>query len=179
MQHQKRTPLWLSLSLAFFALSVGQSALAQAAAATGAAKASTEEDELDAVIVTGSRIKRAGYDTLEPAVTIGEEYIKSRAITNVADAINELPGFGTAVTPEGGQASFGTGVNFVNRFGLGSNRTLTLVNGRRVVTSNPLTIFAGAAPGNQVDLNGIPTQLIDRVENLAVGGAPTTRSPVW
>lgn len=77
------------------------------------------------------------------------------------------------VTPEAGQASFGTGVNFVSRFGLGSNRTLTLVNGRRVVTSNPLTIFGGAAPGNQVDLNGIPTQLIDRVENLAVGGAPT------
>jgi outer membrane cobalamin receptor len=173
MQLQKRTTLWLSLSLAFFAISAGQSAFAQDTKKVDSASTAADAEELDAVIVTGSRIKRAGYDTLEPAVTIGEEYIKSRAITNIADAINELPGFGTAVTPEGGQASFGTGVNFVNRFGLGSNRTLTLVNGRRSVTANPLTIFAGAAPGNQVDLNGIPTQLIDRVENLAVGGAPT------
>ncbi len=171
MHTKNRTPLWLSISLAFFALSAGESALAQTSNKADDAAASAEE--LDEVVVTGSRIKRAGYDTLEPAVTLGEEYIKSRAITNVADAINELPGFGTAVTPEGGQSSFGAGLNFVNRFGLGSNRTLTLVNGRRVVTSNPLTIFAGADPGNQVDLNGIPTQLIERVDSVAIGGAPT------
>lgn len=132
-----------------------------------------EVEELDVVSVTGSRIKRAGYDTLEPAITIGEEYIKERVITNVADAVNELPGFGAGVTPEGGQNAFGANVNFVNRFGLGSARTLTLINGRRVVTSNPLSQFTNAAPGSQVDLNGIPTQLIDRVENLAIGGAPT------
>ena len=173
MQLQKRTPLWLSLSLAFFALSAGQSALAQDTAIADDAKVGTEEEELDAVVVTGSRIRRAGFDTLEPAITIGEEYIKSRAITNVADAINEIPGFGAGVTPEGGQNAFGANVNFVNRFGLGTNRTLTLVNGRRFVSSNPLTQFSNAAPGNQVDLNAIPTQLVDRIENLAIGGAPT------
>ena len=110
MQLQKRTPLWLSLSLAFFALSAGQSALAQDTAIADDAKVGTEEEELDAVVVTGSRIRRAGFDTLEPAITIGEEYIKSRAITNVADAINEIPGFGAGVTPEGGQNAFGANV---------------------------------------------------------------------
>lgn len=147
-----------------------------ASAQTSEAKSDPNADdveELDVVSVTGSRIKRAGYDTLEPAITIGEEYIKERVITNVADAVNELPGFGAGVTPEGGQNAFGANVNFVNRFGLGSARTLTLINGRRVVTSNPLSQFTNAAPGSQVDLNGIPTQLIDRVENLAIGGAPT------
>jgi outer membrane receptor protein involved in Fe transport len=125
------------------------------------------------VVVTGSRIVRAGYDTLEPASVIDAEYIEDRGLTNVADALNESPGFGTGVTPEGGQSSFGPGLNFVNRFGLGSNRTLTLINGRRFVSSNAPSIFGPAAPGSQVDLNFIPTVLLDSVENLAVGGAPT------
>lgn len=165
------------------AMLASQNLWAEAAAAADAQEeaddSSTDEstagepEELDTVTVTGSRIKRAGYDTLEPAITVSREYVERRGLTNIADALNEIPGFGTGVTPEGGQASFGAGVNFVNRFGLGSNRTLTLVNGRRFVSSNPVTIFGPAAPGLQVDLNAIPTQLIERVDNLTVGGAPT------
>jgi outer membrane receptor protein involved in Fe transport len=132
----------------------------------------TEEQELETITVTGSRIKRAGLDTLEPATSIGREDISRRGNTNVADSLNELPGFGAGITPEGGQAGFGAAVNFVNRFGLGSARTLTTVNGRRFVSSNPVTIFGSGPPGLQVDLNAIPTQLIERVDNLTVGGAP-------
>ena len=133
-----------------------------------------EEDKtLQEVVVTGSRIVRAGYDTLEPASVITSDYIQSRGLTNIADALNESPGFGTATTPEGGQSTFGPGLNFVNRFNLGSNRTLTLINGRRFVSSNAPSIFGPAAPGNQVDLNFIPTVLVDHIDNLAVGGAPT------
>ena len=132
----------------------------------------SERDQTE-IVVTGSRIPRAGFDTLEPAAVISSQYIESRGLTNIADALNETPGFGTGVTPEGNQSSFGPGVSFVNRFGLGSNRTLTLVNGRRVVSSNPANIFGPAASGNQVDLNFVPTVLIDSIDNLAVGGAPT------
>ena len=132
-----------------------------------------EDKVMTEVVVTGSRIVRAGYDTLEPASVISGEYIRSRGLTNIADALNESPGFGTGVTPEGGQSTFGPGVSFVNRFNLGSNRTLTLVNGRRIVTSNAPNIFGPAAPGNQVDLNFIPTLLVDSIDNLTVGGAPT------
>lgn len=128
---------------------------------------------LDAIQVTGSRIFRAGFDTLEPATVVTRERIEQRGITNIADALNELPGFGTGITPEGNQSGFGVGVNFVNRFGLGSNRTLALINGRRVVTSSPGTIFGPAAPGVQVDLNAVPAQLVERIENVAIGGAPT------
>ncbi len=166
-----RQPLWLALAAAMLTLPSAQVFAQDDDEAKAAVK--EEAEELDAVVVTGSRIRRAGFDTLEPAVTVGEEYIKTRALTNVADALNEIPGFGAGVTPEGGQNAFGANVNFVNRFGLGTARTLTLVNGRRFVTSNPLTQFTGAAPGGQVDLNAVPSQLIDRVENLAVGGAPT------
>ncbi len=134
---------------------------------------STEAVDLDTVVVTGSRIRRTGFDTLEPATVVTREYIDERGITNVADALNEIPGFGVGVTPEGGQSSFGVGVNFANRFGLGTNRTLTLVNGRRFVSSNAPSLFGPAAPGIQVDLNAIPTAMVERVENLAIGGAPT------
>lgn len=132
-----------------------------------------ENRAMTEVVVTGSRIVRAGYDTLEPATVVTGDYIESRGLTNIADALNETPGFGTGVTPEGGQSSFGPGLNFVNRFGLGSNRTLTLINGRRFVSSNAPSIFGPAAPGSQVDLNFIPTVLVDSIDNLAVGGAPT------
>ncbi len=160
--------------------------VAAVGAVTQAAPQDTDEDDegapeksaertrqLETIVVTGSRIPRAGFDTLEPAIVVDAEYVRNRGLTNVADALNEIPGFGVGVTPEGGQASFGVAVNFVNRFGLGTNRTLTLINGRRVVSSNPTTIFGPAGPGSQVDLNIVPSQLIDRVENIAIGGAPT------
>src|SRR5688572_24853788 len=126
---------------------------------------------LTEVLVTGTRIVQQG-DSLEPDMAISGAYIADRGLTNVADALNESPGFGTGVTPEGNQSTYGAGVSFVNRFGLGTNRTLTLVNGRRVVTSNPANIFGPAASGTQVDLNFIPSILVERIDNLAVGGAP-------
>lgn len=124
------------------------------------------------IIVTGTRIRRQNFENPEPTVTLEEEYVEDRNLTNVADALNELPAFRGSTTPNAGQAVFGQGVNFVNNFGLGSNRTLTLVNGRRHVTSNAPTIFGAATPGVQVDLNVVPTILIDRVDTVSVGGAP-------
>lgn len=99
-------------------------------------------------------------------------YLDDRALTNLADALNELPGYRGSVTPAGSQNTFGQGVNFVGLYGLGTQRTLTLVDGRRVVSSNLPSPFVNAAPGTQVDLNAIPAILIDRVERVAVGGAP-------
>ena len=87
------------------------------------------------IIVTGSRIRLPNLVSKEPTVTVTSAYIEDRGLTNVADALNEIPGFRGSVTPNGGQATFGQGVNFINTYGLGSNRTLTLLNGRRVVSS--------------------------------------------
>lgn len=141
----------------------------EAAEAANSAKAAT----LDKVVVTGSRIQRAGFDTLEPATVITREAIEVRGFTNLADALNEGPTFGVGATPEAGQSSFGVGVNFANQFGLGTARTLTLINGRRVVSSNTPTIFGPAGPGLQVDLNVVPVKWVERIENVAIGGAPT------
>lgn len=127
----------------------------------------------DSIVVTGSRIRLPkAAESREPIVVLDEEYIEQRNLTNVADALNELPIYSGSVTPAGSQGSFGQGVNFLNTFGLGSNRNLTLINGRRFVNSNPPTVFNNASAGTQVDLNVVPTILVDRVETVAVGGAP-------
>ncbi len=124
------------------------------------------------ITVTGSRIRVPSAESREPIVVVDEDYIEERNLTNVADALNELPIYRGSVTPAGAQGTFGQGVNFINTFGLGSNRNLTLINGRRFVTSNPPTVFNNSGAGTQVDLNVIPTVLVDRVETIAVGGAP-------
>jgi len=129
--------------------------------------------ELDRVTVTGSRIPRAGFDTLEPAQVIGREFIEQRNTTNIAEDLFDTPSFGASASYYGNQDTYGAGVSFASRFGLGSNRMLTLVNGRRFVTSNPPTNFGPASEGTQVDLNDIPTNMIERVENIGIGGAPS------
>lgn len=154
-------------------------ALAQEVAPVGTAVADPVEQEADDVqggeiIVTGSRIPRPNLDTGQPTLVLGSDLVEQRGYTNVGDALNDLPSFGVPGSSRvGGQAgSFGSGQNFVNFFGLGDQRTLTVVNGRRFVSSNTASIFGPTGSGSQVDFNVIPTLLLDRVETIAVGGAP-------
>lgn len=131
----------------------------------------------DEIVVTGSRIPRANFDTPHPAVVVGGEQIEQRGYTNLADALEELPAFGVPGSSPVGAANqageFGSGQNYVNFFGLGDQRTLTVVNGRRFVSTNTASIFGPTGTnGSQVDFNIFPTLLIDRVETIAVGGAP-------
>lgn len=139
------------------------------------APATAGAPEAGTIIVTGSRIPKPNYDTIQPAVVLSSQAIEQRGFVNAADALNELPQFGVpGSSPVGGAqgGAFGTGQSFVNFLGLGSQRTLVLVNGRRFISSNTASIFGAAAPGEQVDLAQINTKLIDRIETIAVGGAP-------
>ncbi len=129
------------------------------------------EDE-GAITVTGSRIRLPNLESTEPTVTITDEFIDQRNFINVADALNDLPIIRGSVTPNGGESAFGQGVNFINIFGLGTNRSLTLLNGRRVVSSNTPTLFGPGAPGLQVDLNVIPAALVKQVDIASTAGAP-------
>lgn len=129
----------------------------------------------DTIVVTGSRIKRPNFETLQPAVVIDSELIESRGFETLGQAINEQPTFGVPGSSPVGAAqagSFGSGQSFVNFLGLGDQRTLTLVNGRRFVGGNTSSIFGPTSAGAQVDLNNINTKLVDRVETIAIGGAP-------
>jgi iron complex outermembrane receptor protein len=137
-------------------------------------KDAEQDTELTEIIVTGSRIARPEFERLQPTTVLDSQFLERRAYTNVVDALDELPQFSqpdsnaAAIT----QSNFGLAQSFVNLFALGSRRTLTLVDGRRFVPANSPSNFGPAFSGEQVDLNVIPTQLIERVETIAVGGAP-------
>jgi len=132
------------------------------------------EEKLTEVVITGSRITRPELDRLEPTVVVGSESFDQRGYTDVGQALSELPSFGIqSSNATNTQSAFGIAQSFVDLYSLGSQRTLVLVDGRRFVSSNTASLFAGATPpGQQVDLNVIPTKLIDRVETISVGGAP-------
>ena len=134
-----------------------------------------EQKAADEVTVTGSRIRQRGTETSSPLQVITSDDLDTRGYQTVAQALNELPSFGVpGASPVGfNQSGFGAGQSFVDFLGLGSQRTLTLVNGRRFVSSNTSSIFGPTGSGgNQVDLNTIPTKLIERVELVAAIGAP-------
>ncbi len=151
---------------------VSMPAMAQEADISDDTSVDSIDDDEGGIVVTGSRIRSNNLEGIESTTVVDSEFIRDRNFVNLADAINNLPQFRGSVTPNGGQSGFGGGVNFVNNFGLGSNRTLTLVNGRRVVSSNTPTPFGPGAPGIQVDLNIIPTALIKTTDIVSTAGAP-------
>src|SRR5258707_781926 len=141
--------------------------------------AAAEDTTLQEVVVTGSRIARPEFDNLEPTTTVDSKAFDQRGYLDVGQALNELPAFGVAPSSAANQqVGFGVAQSFVDLYGLGSQRTLTLVNGRRFVSESTASLANSNANttnggnGTQVDLNVIPTKLIDHVEVVSVGGAP-------
>jgi iron complex outermembrane receptor protein len=143
-------------------------------------KAAAPEDQtLQEVVVTGSRIARPEFDNTEPTTSVDSKTFDQRGYLDVGQALNELPAFGVAPSSAANtQSGFGIAQSFVDLYGLGSQRTLTLVNGRRFVSESSATLnnsnanTANGGNGTQVDLNVIPTKLIDHVEVVSDGGAP-------
>jgi iron complex outermembrane receptor protein len=142
-------------------------------------KPALANEELQEVVVTGSRIARPDLDRLEPTMITSASDFDQRGYLDVGQALSENPAFGVQPSSAANtQSAFGIAQSFVDLYGLGSQRTLTLVNGRRFVSSNTASLNTSGSnssvggPGQQVDLNTIPTKLIDRVETISVGGAP-------
>ena len=143
------------------ALAVGLSPAAPARAAEAAApnKAATTVEE---VFVTASRVNRTGFTAPTPTTVVSAEDLQLRAISNIADALNQSPAFLGNTTPAtGGNSTNTAGANFLNLRGMGANRTLVLVNGRRFVPSTSQGIL---------DVNLVPQALVSRVE-VVTGGA--------
>jgi outer membrane receptor protein involved in Fe transport len=117
---------------------------------------------LEEIFVTGSRISRQGFDAPTPVTAIDSDYLLDLGYVNVGAAVQQLPINKASLTPEtNGFGSFNVGAQIVNLRALGSNRTLTLVDGRRHIPSTDT--------GN-VDLNLIPPLLLERTE-VVTGGA--------
>lgn len=116
----------------------------------------------EAIVVTGSRIQRDGTQAPTPVTVIGADLLNQRASTNVADTLNELPAFRPLVTPATQQAVGGNvGARVLDLRGLGGARTLVLLDGKRFVPSTQQ---------GTVDINLIPTALVERTE-VVTGGA--------
>ena len=146
----------LGLSIALPALAVFF--VAQPAVAQDADSAEASQEALEEIIVTGSRIRRSAADSIAPIAVISGDTFVERGYVSASEALNDA----TSITPElnlapGSGSSGGPGQQFPELFGLGTGRTLTLVNGRRFVSSST---GLGAA---QVDANISPTGLIDRI----------------
>src|SRR5580698_8543375 len=170
-----RFRLWRETLAPPVLLALGMSAHAQVTPKAAA----PEDTALQEVIVTGSRIARPEFDNLEPTGTVDAKTFDERGYLDVGQALSENPAFGVQPSSSANtQSAFGIAQSFVDLYGLGSQRTLTLVDGRRFVSSNTASLNTSGSnssvggPGQQVDLNTIPTKLIDRVETISVGGAP-------
>ena len=123
--------------------------------------------ESDVIIVTGSRIARPrDFASPAPLVTIGSERLQQSGSTNLTDILTGYPalvGSTTSGDTSGDDAAIGeAGLNLLDLRNLGTQRTLVLVDGRRHV--------AGSPGSQSVDINTIPSDLVERVE-IVTGGA--------
>ncbi len=150
------------LTLAAISLGAAGEAMAQdTAAADDAAVAE------DTIIVTGSRIKPIpGFDAPNPIVAITSATIERSGKTNLTEFLADSPALlgSTRSIDNGGGNSVNAdavGTNFLNLRNLGADRTLVLVDGRRHVSGSPGTAA--------VDINTIPTDLVERVDVLTGG----------
>ena len=141
-------------------------AFAQAAGQQGPRVDMAEQEpaEEGGIIVSASRITASGYDAPTPTTVFGAELIERQAQPNIFAAIAQLPALqgNSGTTVNNFNTSTGaTGISALNLRGLGTFRTLILLDGQRVVPSNV---------SNLVDVSQMPQLLIQRVD-VVTGGA--------
>ncbi|WP_297799677.1 TonB-dependent receptor [uncultured Brevundimonas sp.] len=120
----------------------------------------SETTQVQDIVVTGSRIVRQDYNAPSPVTTVTAETIELTSTLSVENLLNQLPSVvagNMATSNNSGGESFAT----VDLRGLGTSRTLVIVNGERVPASSTTGV---------VDINSIPSALINRVE-VVTGGA--------
>ncbi|MDZ4371440.1 MAG: TonB-dependent receptor [Phenylobacterium sp.] len=138
-------------------------AAAVASAEDAPSAAPTEPTALSELVVTSTRVLRAGYAAPTPTTMVGADQIQANAPAFLADYLNQLPAlsgsYGTRVL--GLSSGPNSGANILNLRNLGPARTLVLLDGRRIAP----TLTTG-----QVDINLLPQALVKRVD-VVTGGA--------
>ena len=122
-----------------------------------------DSTQLEEIVVTGSRIARAGFKAPTPTTVLGADQLQITAATNVGQALNqEVPALTPSLTPTSTtRSSQNAGGNFLDLRNLGANRTLVLVDSSRFVPTTSV---------GTIDTNVIPSTLIERVD-VVTGGA--------
>ena len=141
------------------AFSVAFAAIAGTGSVGIAPSVFAQDEMIEEVVITGSRIQRADLSAVSPFTTVSGEEFQISGIVNIEQKLNELP----STLPSFGASSNnpGDGTARVDLRGLGTARTLVLVNGRRYIPATQTGV---------VDLNSIPATLIKQVDVLT-GGA--------
>ncbi|MDH3305007.1 MAG: TonB-dependent receptor [Gammaproteobacteria bacterium] len=137
-------------------LGIGAGALAAGFAPGALAQGADQEVAIEEIITTGSRIKRADIDSASPVTVLQRDDILASGLTDVGNIIQKMPsmsGSPIGTTTNNG----GNGAVLIDLRGMGVDRTLTLVNGQRVVDGG--------------DYQTIPSAMIERVEILKDGAS--------
>lgn len=144
---------------------VEKKALSANVAATEEVKA--KKDVPEKIIVTGSRLRRDSFSVATPLVTLGRAEIDDTGLGSLSEIlVDNIPSLSEGSSNNNSQSSVqNSGLSTVQLRNLGANRTLTLIDGRRVVSNS--------YSGNYVSLSTIPTNMVDRVEIIS-GGASAT-----
>lgn len=116
------------------------------------------------IVVTGSRIERPNIASTVPITSVGAQELLDTGDVSLGDQLNQLPSLRSTFSQANSTRFIGTaGLNLLDLRGLGTDRTLVLVNGRRHVTSTPGSF--------SVDVNTIPTELLERVDVITGGNS--------
>ena len=123
----------------------------------------TDEDNVERIVVTGSRIQRTDMETVKPVTVISAEDIAATGLNDIASVLSQSV-FNSSGSVVGASNNSSGNFSASNLRGIGSNRTLTLVNGRRVAGSASLY-------GTSTNLNLIPMEAVERIEILRDGAS--------
>ncbi len=138
------------------------SAAPQSAPAVDTGASNAVEGE---IIVTGTRLRRPNDVSIVPITSVTSAEIFQRGSISVADVLNDLPQLRSTVSSQNSTSGLGVrGLNLLDLRGLGTSRTLVLVNGRRHVGAEIIN------NRNSPDINTFPTDLIERVD-VTTGGS--------
>jgi outer membrane receptor protein involved in Fe transport len=151
----------LALSFGVIAAGASGTAFAQdSGTAPQTNQTSQKAQTLETITVTGSHIRRVDVETSNPVITIDSAMIRASGKTTLGELVQQLPTVtGGNTNPQVNNAG-GSGNTSVGLRGLGAQRTLVLINGKRVIT-----------PDGGVDINSIPVEMIERVEVLTDGAS--------
>jgi len=141
-----------------YALYAGTTAAVGLSGATAFAQDAQDQSgqKLETITVTGSNIRRVDIETSNPVISIDRASIQQSGKVTVGDLVQQLPTIaGNANNPNVNNGG-GTGGSFISLRGLGSNRTLILVDGKRITNG---------------DVNAIPAAAIERIEVLSDGAS--------
>lgn len=160
MKYLNRNKLRDAINLALCVSATGLLGTGAAFAQTTAAAPATDTDSktLETIVVTGSNIRRVETETASPVVSISRADIAKTGALTIGQVLQQLPHVAGAATNPQVNNGGGSGAATVSLRGLGSQRTLILINGRR--SFNP-------------DINAIPASAVERIEVLTDGASAT------